>query len=48
MKVDGRPMRTLWPAEGRDALFIIESGRLSIMLELPGGHTSQPAGRPSN
>jgi len=28
MRVDGRPMRTLWPAAGRDALQVIDQRQL--------------------
>ena len=32
MKVDGKPMRTLWPAAGRDALFVIDQRALPHAL----------------
>ena len=34
MRVDGRPMRTLWPAPGRDALWIIDQRALPHRLQV--------------
>ena len=34
MKVDGRPMRTLWPAPQRDALFVIDQRLLPHRLQV--------------
>jgi methylthioribose-1-phosphate isomerase len=34
MKVDGRPMRTLWPATGRDAVFVIDQRLLPHRLQV--------------
>ena len=34
MKVDGRPMRTLWPAPGRDGLFVIDQRLLPHRLQV--------------
>lgn len=34
MRVDGRPMRTLWPAPGRDALFVIDQRLLPHRLHV--------------
>ena len=34
MRVDGRPMRTLWPAPQRDALFVIDQRQLPHRLQV--------------
>jgi methylthioribose-1-phosphate isomerase len=34
MKVEGRPMRSLWPAAGRDALFVIDQRQLPHRLQV--------------